>query len=418
MSVRILWAAAFAGLLTATVPAADPLPPKPLTPAEVEGFIRQLGDENYNTREKATEALKRRPEAALALLRANRAAVSPEVRRRLATILPVMMSKPAAEKRLARLFEYVKNRQVDRLVETMAACREFVTLEQRFMAIEFARWQFFEATKPMLKGVVKEMPEPRLHLPHPSLALRLIPDDATAGQVNGRLEPIWQVPRFNNKEGVQDDVDITEDSIVYNAAGSSGDRLVIAADCFEDTGGANGGIMIGNGELRIGGLADGRLIITTGNVIATGELGSKNVTGCVVLCGGDFKICGWLNKSVVMAGGDITYVNNLGSKENVCRERDTELIGTWKLYSTSEAGVTLGSWLGVVWVRAVAADGPFAKAGIRPGDVLASIDGTPIRRLRDANRLLCRAIVSWGAADLTVVRDDKKRDGIVTLCEW
>ena len=365
--------------------AADPTPPtpaKPLTPAEVESLIGQLGDEDFKTREAATAALKRRPEAALALLRANRAADNPEVKQRLATIVPVMMSRPAAEKRLAKLPDYIKNRQIDRVVETMVACRQFVTTKHRDQVLGLANDLAAAATK------------------HAKKEMRF-----------SRLQPHEE---FFIQDGSTEDCANLTTSIVRRSAGSGGSRLVIAADHFENldySGISSGGIMIGNGELKIDNPSGPNLFITTGNVSGV------DIYRCVILCGGNLRLRLGLHDSVVFAGGRIEVFEEW-SEKNVRREGDKEVIGTWKLYSVAEAGATLRSLFGAVWVPAVAPDTPFAKAGIKTGDFLVGIDGSPVRTVRDANRLLCRATVAWGAADLYVVRDGAKKDVIVPLHEW
>jgi hypothetical protein len=405
---------------------------KPLSAAEVEALIRQLGDEDYQTREAATEALKRRPEAALLVLRADRAATDPEVKRRLASIVPVMMSREAAERRLAKLPEYIRNRQIDRVVETMVACRQFVTLKHRDQVLALANDLFAEATR----LANKPMSPPRLgwkdqtttfwlagravYWRHPKISFYY--QGATD---DGKLilEPFWDVHRFV----IRDD-DATWDqgttALVRSAIGTWGGRLVIAAELYETPegwSGARGGIALGNGDVRFDVDIADTLVITTGDVIGQGRVHGKVhdacVTKVVVLCGGDFRISGFLKDSVVMAGGTITD-DHPWNKGNVCRERDKDLIGTWKLYSTTEAGVGLGSAFGLVWVKAVAADSPFGLAGVKPGDVIAAIDGQPVRSARDANRLLCRATVSWGATDLRTRRGDQMRDVIVKLCDW
>lgn len=420
---RILTLLAAAPVAAVAALAADPPERKPLTPAEVASLIGQLRDEDFQTREAATEALKRRPEAALALLRADRTAESPEVKQRLASILPVMMSREAADKRLAKLRGYIRNRQIDRVVETMVACRQFVTLGHREQVLELARDLSAEATK--LAG--KEMATPEIHWQQRWFVVRLAGRSAywPLPQVGVQLyrlkddedvvrEPFLHHHKFHTQDG--DDITINwlsdTTSLVRHGAGSARSRLVIAADRYDDSGSMGNGILMGNGELQCYNPYGPNLIITTGNV------SGNTMKGCVVLCGGDFKLDAWLNTSVVFAGGDIRYLNNAGSRDNVCRERDKDLIGAWKLYSAAEAGADLGGVLGLVWVRNVRPQSAFAAAGVEPGEFVAAVNGVPVRSVRDAERLLCRAAVSWGGADLTLARGGRTRDVIVTLQEW
>jgi S1-C subfamily serine protease len=108
-----------------------------------------------------------------------------------------------------------------------------------------------------------------------------------------------------------------------------------------------------------------------------------------------------------------------GSTEyTTIRDRDAEFFRAWHLYTSAEAGATLWSAFGVVGVNKVTPDSRFDNAGVKPGDILAQINGTPIRSIRDAHRSLCRATISWGAADLTIIRGGSRHEQFVSLYEW
>jgi serine protease Do len=68
-----------------------------------------------------------------------------------------------------------------------------------------------------------------------------------------------------------------------------------------------------------------------------------------------------------------------------------------------------------VLVSSVKEDGPAARAGIRAGDVVLELDGTPIRTSRDLRRQVRRA--EGGAVAVKVLRDGKPLEVQVTLPE-
>jgi S1-C subfamily serine protease len=59
--------------------------------------------------------------------------------------------------------------------------------------------------------------------------------------------------------------------------------------------------------------------------------------------------------------------------------------------------------------------GPFARAGLRAGDVLAALDGTEVRDPEAFRRLLRRRVAEGGLAQLRVLRDGKTTDVRVLL---
>ena len=395
MIARILCLSSMlAAIFVASVsPARDETPKAPpprikrLSSAEIKRFIERLGSADYRERESATEVLKQRPEAAIALLRANRTTDSPEVKRRLESILPTMMTEEAAKKRLARLPEYVKYRQLDRLVETMVACREFITAEHDAHVRAFVKDIYTAATKgnnfpptPWLPANPKDFEDFKTFAWHNRLGLGITPT------IVARIAPTLR--------GVGTGV-IASDGIV--------DRLPMVK-C----------VAISNGNINITSLHHS-ILITTGSVQLLA--GADDV---VLVCLGDADVESGSDSVIVTAGrvrahGDLGWLDR---KASIIREGDAEFFSTWKLYSAKEAGATLWSIFGVVGIGVVAPDSRFARAGIRPGDIVMRIDGTPIHSVRDANRLLCRSTVTWGSADLTIIRGERRHEFLVPLHEW
>jgi hypothetical protein len=378
------------GCVVSLSPARDDRPtapspqPKPLSPEKIDQLIGELGSRDFATREAATESLKRRPEAALALMRADRTTSNPEVKRRLQTILPVMMSKEGAEKRLAKLGEYVKKRQIDRLIETMVACREFVTAE---------------------------------HDEHVRTLVMDIFDSAT--RPKSRHWPAKEILRFrtfawSNRPGFSESGEPTIVARIAKAGGAG----VIASERIEGDSGLRHAIALCNGDINLalkGGL-DHTIAIATGRV----QIISSDAS--VIACLGDVEISHGGSTAVIITAGNLWTYGSLGGwrdkTASILRTRERSFFDSWRLYSCTELGGALWSIFGVVGVGAVVPGSVFHRGGIRPGDLLLRIDGRSVSTVIEAHRLLCRATVGWGSTDLTIGRGDHRIQKIVPLCNW
>ena len=368
-------------------PKAPPPRIKRLSSAEIERLIDRLGSADYRERESATETLKQRPEA-LPLLQASLKTSNPEVKRRLETIVSAVMRREAA-KRLDRLPEYVKHRQLDRLVETMVAWREYITTEHDAQVRAF------------VKDIYTEVRRGNNFPPTPWLP----PAPADLAD--------FTTFAWHNRLGVSSSNPTIVDRITPGLNGLGGGGL-IASDGIVSKLGMQKCIALCNGDVKSGSIYTS-IIISNGSIFIRGD--AHNV---VLVCLGDVITHSGGN-AVVVAAGKITSSGEPGwddEKVSIIRQRDTAFFSTWKLYSANEAGAMLWSLFGVVGIGAVAPDSRFARVGIRPGDILTRIDGIPIRSIRDANRLLCRATVSSGVTDLTIIRDVQCREVVVTLQEW
>lgn len=361
---------------TRTVPAPHV---KRLSKEEIDRLIAQLGSRDFQEREAATEALKRRPEAAIALLRAHRTTSNPEVKRRLQSILPVMMSKEGAEKRLARLPEYAKNLQVDRLIETMVACREFLTEEH----------------DPPVQALVKEI--------HAAVA---------KGNKNRLMAPLPEFKSFAWRPGISP---FERGNIVDRVAAPRA-RALVAADRIEGVGNLVKCMALCNGDvLGLPREGLGSFGASESIVIATGTVRLLNCEACVIVCPGNMSIGGGAG-TVIVSSERIAFHGS--TEHTTIREQEAEFFRAWHLYSAVEAGATPWSAFGVVGVTTVVPGSHLDKAGVKPGDIVTQINGNRVRSVRDANRLLCRATVSWGAAGLTIIRGRSQHEILVPLYEW
>ena len=89
-----------------------------------------------------------------------------------------------------------------------------------------------------------------------------------------------------------------------------------------------------------------------------------------------------------------------------------------KFYSSAKDGLEATADKEVVTVSKLDEKKPFAKAGVKKGDVIESINGTKVPSLHELDRLLCRATVASGVAKLAVKRGDDKKVIEVKLADW
>jgi hypothetical protein len=99
--------------------------------------------------------------------------------------------------------------------------------------------------------------------------------------------------------------------------------------------------------------------------------------------------------AAIITAGDLWTYGAIGGwrdkTASIIRTRERSFFQSWQLYSSSELGAPLWSAFGIVGIGVVTPGSNLAKAGLRPGDFLAQVNGSPVRSVRDANRLLCRA---------------------------
>ena len=362
-------AVALPPLATTAAPETAPPPRKKyLSEQDIQRYIEQLGSDGFEEREEATEALKRRPEAAIALLRANRTSTIPEVRRRLATILPVMMSRDVAEKRLDRLPEYVKKRQLDRIVETMVACREFIRPQDDRAIHSFVKDLYESATGGKLHlGTSRHFPE------FNSFSLR--------SQLGGVNEGTLVAERAR---------DGARGMIVSNSihANLDIDRSVVLC---------NGSVVLPQGG------------IGASFVVATGNVDVVHVDQAFVACPGNFDFGGG-HGCVIVTGGRIRSCGDEKLPEDrssVLREADREFFKTWDLLTAEQLGAKSRSLFGAVVLGQVRPGSLFANRGLRSGDIVQHINGQRIDSASDFVRFLCRVSVTWGVADIEILRGNK-----------
>ncbi len=86
-------------------------------------------------------------------------------------------------------------------------------------------------------------------------------------------------------------------------------------------------------------------------------------------------------------------------------------------YHSSEDGLEASEEKGVVKVKSLATKLPLGKCELQIGDTVESVNGDRVKTRHELNRLLCRAIVTTGIAEIKAFRGKETIIAKVKLAE-
>jgi hypothetical protein len=129
---------------------------------------------------------------------------------------------------------------------------------------------------------------------------------------------------------------------------------------------------------------------------------NRGLSDCVVFCDGDVEV-GGITSSVVIATGAVKSGNGAGIW-SVVLEGPANLPKYLKLFDPRQVGVAVEAAGGGVRVTQVADGRPFARAGVRQGDVVLAVGGAPVRTPDDFRRLVRWAVVDAKETPLRIRR--------------
>jgi hypothetical protein len=379
--------------LGAALSAADPPPPAPARPEgtapDVEALIRQLGDPSFELRQAASEKLTDRPEAIPALRKALKSD-DPEVARRAEAVLAALLRR-GEKQALARLEELAKGGEVDQAIELLVRRPEWVE--------EAAAWQVMTGLAETLanRGArefgANAVPPPGDGLPAGDFRT-YVEKCRPKMQVTGRVEH-----KFVRRH-----------------------KVVVRAEEIE-AGYSTRDLFVAAGPLRSG--TDNlthHCYLTTCVVLSGGSVAVENASGSLVVCDGDFT-ASTISKCLIVARGDVRVVHardcriiasgsvqfgtSTGNKNTDVKEKQANPLGFVKWFDPASVGVVVEKAEGGVKVKQADEGKPFARAGLRAGDLVVSADAKTIDSPETFRRLLRARVVMGDEMTLEVRRDGK-----------
>jgi hypothetical protein len=390
----------------------------PPTDADVPGLIRDLGSEEFEVREAATQRLLKKPGAEAALRRASMSG-NLELARRAKRILASLVSR--------RLTAYGERLQADaragaagvlaeRLIKWdgpaddprcwQPALSFFHQILDRHSAV--TGYPAFCPKRDFFQHVKKT--QPRFLASESELE---IPDKARVGWIP---HGVYVLAR-----GVGVNCEATSAISVIVSTGSAKLGYTPQLDVTQMLGGSSGSFVLSGGHVRLrsggnvvivcegdltldGGLANS-IVLVRGNVWVP----RNGLVNCLIIAGGDVRLDKHTNveKCTIRAGGKIDLSKALSRRGTEASEEVEVNFDPVRFFETKRIGLVTTQDKRGVRVSSVDADRGFARAGVRKGDLIAECDGKAVKTPEDLRRLLRRRVALEGAAELAVRRDGK-----------
>ncbi len=362
---------------------------------QIERWIEQLGDDDFDVREAATRELKDR-EDAKPFLRKLLASSDAEVRRRAVDILSALDRKLATHE-LDKALELAKDGRIDEVVDRLV----------HWQGSEDGRkgWEAVYQIATKAAESADQDPSARNLLESARLPLRSSRHDVLAMQPTEVIFPSVKAAYERNNLIRGETINLGPHSLC---------KWSIIAGCY---------------AVRLRSHAHFAIIACGGSVEVYA------LEGSIVICDGDFKADGGLENCVVIASGKVTCATMTGGvfisarevefphggKDRcVVRTGETHPLNFIKFFNPAEAGVEVsadgdgGRVPDGVRVKGVAKDKPFAAAGLQAGDVITAVGGEKIDASGKADdqfdsfrRPLRKALAADEPFTLTVRRGDK-----------
>lgn len=341
-------------------------------------FVRQLGSASFREREAATTALLARDDAIPQLRRALETA-NPEAKRRANTIILAL-----TQRSLPRYVEYGRQGRIDVLVELLAVCPE--SLDTHLC------WQ---ATHDIARDLVKRAN--LLHLfENEDLLVQtafetrrtskfvhfLVDSDDESSSQTG--SPAWWARKDDcYSRGQRPYSHPLATRCVITSAGAV--TLEYSKRSF----------VFANGDVNIH--------FPLKSVIVTdGSIASKSSSSDVLIARKDVIVRGrvllpvrdQISASHISAGGRVR-IENIGKEwvsETVIKEQQSEPLGV-RFFETSDVGIEVSATKDGIKVEKLTTGLPPAKAGLRTGDVILTVDRKKTSDAETFRRQLRRAFV-------------------------
>jgi hypothetical protein len=164
-------------------------------------------------------------------------------------------------------------------------------------------------------------------------------------------------------------------------------------------------VVLASGSVTLGGVI-GSLIICDGDV--TFQSGQ----GCLIIARGTVKCASSMSECRVVAGKSVILVRKEKAEVLDCtiEENVARPLGFVQFFDPAREGIVVESAASGVRVKAAEEGKPFAKAGLRVGDLITAVDGDAADSPETFRRLLRRGWVYAEGLTLRVQRGDNALD--------
>jgi PDZ domain len=163
------------------------------------------------------------------------------------------------------------------------------------------------------------------------------------------------------------------------------------------------------GDVEVGELHDSVVICDGAVTVKDGPSRSLIVARGPVRCSGSFPIAG-----VVSSGGAVTFYTGLPRRDAFVARNERKHLGLLRFFEPEQVGVGVAPAKFAVRLSALDAKKAFAKAGLKEGDLVVSVDGSEVVTPKGFRRAVLRRLVEGGAAKLRVRRDGEWLTAFVT----
>jgi PDZ domain len=335
--------------------------PASSTPREViDKLIKQLGSTRFEQREAAMKKLMKIGEALPALRQAAQSSDA-EVRTRARQILEAWRDKLAARE-FQRMLARCKGKEVDRFIAEVALLKDATKAEHWEGVFDLAEVTLRVAG---FKGTTFTIPDRTM------MSNKAYTTDVRAGSAI----------RFERLIAGSIDIQTHMSHVVVVSGGDV------------TTGPILNSIVFANGDVKVGALVGGGLIICDGNVAIRGD-----ILDSVIIARGTAKVSGSARNSIII-------------------ENEKKTLGVFKFFDLGQLGAEFAEVDGGVSVTLVQDGKPLAQAGLRKDDIVTDINGVPVDSPETCRLVLRQRIWQNKEATLKLQRGDKSLELTVKVAD-
>ena len=355
--------------------------------ASVEDLIRRLGDDNYDVREEATRLLTELDEAVPALTRAAKSS-DPEIARRAQAVLHILSMQGRGT--FAGWVKQARGGEIDLVTDhsIREAGRDkepdcWQVIAELCVALDVHQYNA-AGRRSLAKWDSVRINDYLSFAAERDPAFLTSANALWVGQ-DGR-GPIFAARARAIDLGVP---------AIYSLFLSSDRFRAVAGSHLVDSG------VFSNGSIDVDNVA--RSIF-----VCDGDCVVRNcATNCLFITRGTFECRENLVDCTVIAGGNVS-VNPRNVRNTTIKPNEPKPLGFVKFFDVSRLGLTLDPSGAAVRVKEIKGDSTLSTAGLRPGDVLAAVDGKDVTSGESFRRAIRPFFATEGQTILRVRRDGRE----------